>query len=100
MHPRAAQDRFCRQLILTTAKASTFLSSINTIIVGQFLYLDTAVFRAKNSRSQRIRRRAWLPQLQTGFSFPVNSRFYALDLEPKRGLGNVSGPVIYHKCVL
>ena len=27
-------------------------------------------------------------------------RFYALDLEPKRGLGNVSGPVIYHKCFL
>ena len=27
-------------------------------------------------------------------------RFYALDLELKRGLGNVFGPVIYHKCVL
>ena len=27
-------------------------------------------------------------------------RFYALDLEPKRGIRNVSGPVIYHRCVL
>ena len=27
-------------------------------------------------------------------------RFYALDLEPKRGLGDVSVRVIYHKCVL